>query len=195
MTPKGPVVEPLERARKLREEADIVMREIGLLEILSPYGRVVPTGSYFLDVMVFPDLDVYMPKVRLNELFTIGSRLARSPLVFQVVMEKDFQRMMDGGLYLKPRILYGDWGRPWKIDIWSMDNAALEERMAPMYRFREKMTPELREAIVRYKVSILTDEHRTPTYSGYHIYRAFLDEGLTDFQDVTHYLVEHGIQV
>jgi len=188
-------VEPLERARKLREEADIVMREIGLLEILSPYGRVVPTGSYFLDVMVFPDLDVYMPKVRLNELFTIGSRLARSPLVFQVVMEKDFQCMMDGGLYLKPRIRYGDWGRPWKIDIWSMDDAAVEERMAPMYRFREKMTPELREAILRYKVSILTDEHRTPTYSGYYVYRAFLDEGLTDPQDVTHYLVEHGIQM
>ena len=195
MTLKGPALEPLERARKLREEADVVMREIGLLEILNPYGRVVPTGSYFLDVMAVPDIDVYVPKVRLSELFTIGSRLARSPLVFQVVMEKDFQRMMDGGLYLKPRILYGDWGRPWKIDIWSMDNAALEERMAPMYRFREKMTPELREAIVRYKVSILTDEHRTPTYSGYHIYRAFLDEGLTDFQDVTHYLVEHGIQV
>ena len=67
--------------------------------------------------------------------------------------------------------------------------------MAPMHRFREKMTPELREAVQRYKVSILTDEHRTPSYSGYYIYRAFLDEGLWDPEDVTRYLVEHGIKM
>jgi hypothetical protein len=188
-------IDPLERARKLREEAGVVLREVGVLEILCPYGRIVPTGSYFLDVMAFPDIDLYMPKVRLSQIFAIGGRLARSPLVFQVVMEKDFQHTMAGGYYLKPRIRFGDWGRPWKIDIWSMDDAAIDERMAPMVRFREKMTPELREAILNYKASILTPELRTPTYSGYHIYRAFLDEGLSDPQDVTRYLVEHGIRM
>ncbi|HNS51980.1 MAG TPA: hypothetical protein PKO09_12460 [Anaerolineae bacterium] len=188
-------MDPLERARRLREEADTVMREIGVGEVLRPYGGFVPTGSYFLDVMAFPDIDLYMRKVDLSEVFAIGGLLARSPLVFQVVVEKDYLQTMAGGLYLKPRFRYGDWGRPWKIDIWSMDDTAIEERMAPMYGFREKMTPALREAILRYKNSILTPELRTPTYSGYYVYCAFLDEGLSEPEDVTRYLVEHGIRM
>jgi len=188
-------MDPLERARRLRVEADVVLREAGVLEALQPHGPVVPTGSYFLDVMAFPDIDLYIPAVSVEQLFSIGGQIARSPLVFQVVIEKDIDQTMAGGLYLKPRVRHGDWGRPWKVDIWSMEEAAIDEKMAPMYRFRDKMTPALREAIIRCKVSLLTSELRTPTYSGYWIYRAFLDEGLSDPADVTQYLVKHGIKV
>jgi hypothetical protein len=188
-------MDPLERARRLKEEADYVRRDVGVRDILRGCGRVVATGSYFLDVMVYPDIDLYISRVSLEQLFAIGAQLARSPLVFEVVFGKDHDEMMAGGLYLKPRIRYGDWGRPWKIDIWSLDEAAIDERMAPMLRFREKMTPELRVAILQYKISILTSSHRTPRYSGYWIYRAFLDEGISDPGEVTRFLVAHGIQM
>jgi len=186
---------PLERARRLEEEADFVLHEAGVHDALRTYGRVVPTGSYFLDLMVYPDIDLYISQVSLEQLFAIGAQLARSPLVFQVIFEKDFDQTMAGGFYLKPRIRYGDWGRPWKIDIWALDDAAIDERMAPMRRFQEKMTPPLREAILQYKVSILTSSQRTPMHSGYFIYRAFLDEGISDPGEVTRFLVEHGIQM
>ena len=63
---------PLERATKLRREADVVLGLINLYDILRPYGKVFPTGSFFLDVMVYPDIDLYITKINLNSYFTSG---------------------------------------------------------------------------------------------------------------------------
>ena len=67
--------------------------------------------------------------------------------------------------------------------------------MEEIRRFKEEMTAEVRERILRYKYSVLTENHRTPTYSGYHLCKAFIDEGLIDFGEVTEYLAERGICV
>jgi hypothetical protein len=187
--------DPLERSAALRQEADFILQEVRLHEILGPYGRIVPTGSYYLDIMIYPDIDLYISKVSIAELFAIGGQLATCDMVYQVVFEKSRTAGLPGGLYLKPRIEYGQWGRPWKIDIWSLDDKVIDQKMVDMLRFKQKMTAEVKERILRYKYSILTASHRTPMYSGYYICRAFIDEGLNDFEAVTHYLVEHGIQM
>lgn len=186
---------PIERASVLRQEADVVMREIGLLDLLSQYGEVTFSGSYFLDVMVYPDIDLYLSRVTVAQMFEIGGQLAESASVREVVFAKSSEPDLPGGLYLKPRVDYGNWGRLWKIDIWSLDDVIVEQQMRDMWRFKERMTPQLREQIVAYKVSVLTSAHRTPMYSGYFIYKAFFDEGMTDFAQVTQYLVEHGIRM
>ena len=191
----NPCADPIERASRLRQEADFVMQEVRVYEILSLYGRIVPIGSYFLDVMMYPDIDLYLSEVSMGQIFEIGSQLAHSEMVFQVVFEKSRTLDLPGGLYLKPRIDYGDWGRPWKIDIWSLADSVIDGKMKDMQRFKEKMTDRLREQILRYKYSILTEENRTPMYSGFFICKAFIDEGMSDFQDVTRYLVDHGIQM
>jgi hypothetical protein len=188
-------MDPLERSAALRQEADLVLRQIRLYEILEPYGRVVPTGSYYLDVMMYPDIDFYLSRVSIEELFAIGGRLAAWERVYQVVFERSRTAELPGGLYLKPRIAYGDWERPWKIDIWSLEDEVIDEKMADIIRFKQRMTAEVRERILRYKYSILTEGGRTPMYSGYHICRAFIDQGLTDFGEVTQYLIEHGIRM
>jgi hypothetical protein len=187
---------PLERAAKLRREADVVLGLINLYDILRPYGKVFPTGSFFLDLMVYPDMDLYITKVNLEQLFHIGAQIARCEFVIQVVFEKtDDPVLLPDGLYMKPRVKYGDWGRPWKIDIWSLEEKIIRDKMVEMRRFQAKLTPALRYEILSYKLSVMTSEKRTPPYSGYYIYKAFLDEGLSDHAKVTEYLITHGIKM
>jgi hypothetical protein len=98
-----------------------------------------------------------------------------------------------GRSVFETRIRYGRWGRPWKIDIWSLDEAVISQKMAEMEHFRTRLTPELRQKIIEYKMSIMTAQLRPPAYSGYYIYKAFIDEGLVEFESVTRYLTDHGI--
>jgi hypothetical protein len=188
-------LEPIGRAGKLKQEADFILQKVGVFDILHPYSRITPTGSYFLDVMAYPDIDLYISKVSIDQLFHIGGQLAKSDWVFRVEFEKSDDPRLPGGLYLKPRIAYGDWGRPWKIDIWSLEDKVIEQLMKPMLQFQSKMTAQLREQIIRYKISIMTEVNRTPMYSGYFICKAFIDEGMTEFQQVTAYLVANGIRM
>ena len=186
----------LTRTEKLMHEADMIMGMIRLDEILEPYGRWVLTGSYYLNVMVYPDLDIYITKVSLTQLFEIAAQIASCELVSQVVYEpSDDPEHMPGGLYLKTRLKYGDWGRPWKIDLWSLPEDVIRRKTAEMSHFLQKMTPHLREEIIRYKLSVMTAQKRTPVYSGYYIYKAFIDEGLADFENVTRYLISCGVQM
>ena len=190
-----PPMDPLKRAARLKREADFILQAVNLVEIVQPYGRITPTGSYYLDVMIYPDIDLYLSPVSIEALFAIGSQLAACDLVFQVVFEKSQTPRLPGGLYLKPRIRYGEWGRPWKIDIWSLADEVIDRQMAEIHRFKQAMTAEIQEQISRYKYAILTASQRTPMYSGYHICKAFIDEGLTDFQAVTAYLIAQGIRM
>jgi hypothetical protein len=90
-------VDPAERARKLRAEADLVLAEVKLDQVLRPYGRIVPTGSYFLDLMMYPDIDLYISTVSIDQLFQIGARLASAEKVFQVIFEKSTTPDLPGG--------------------------------------------------------------------------------------------------
>jgi hypothetical protein len=187
---------PLERSDKLRQEADLLLGFVRLNDILCPYGKIFYTGSYFLDVMVYPDIDLYISKVSIDELFEIGAQIAACELVIQVVYERSGDPVyLPDGLYLKSRLDYGEWGRPWKIDLWSLAEEVILRKMEDMQHFKVKMTPTLREQIIRYKLSVMIPQKRTPVYSGFFIYKAFIDEGITDFASVTRYLISHGIKM
>lgn len=188
-------IDPLERSKIIKREADALLEKGKVFQILTQYGKVVLTGSYFLDTMIYPDIDLHIPKVSIPTLLEIGGKLAEHELTIEVVFQKPKVVNLPGGLYLKARFDYGDWGRPWKLDIWSLDDSLIEEQISEMNRLKGKMTEELRETIIRYKYSVMTDQGRTPRYSGYFIYKALLDKEIRDFGEVTQYLVQNGIKM
>jgi len=186
---------PEERSRRLRKEADKVLAMVHLKRHCGPIGKIIPTGSYFLDCMMYPDIDVYMPFVPMEILFDIAIKLARYDCVKKINFEKGGPGDLAKGLYLKPIIEYGEWGRPWKIDIWSLPITIVEKKQTELEGFKHRMTPEHKKIILNYKFSVLTETKRTPLFSGFRIYQAVIDLGLKDFDKITQYLRKNGINV
>jgi hypothetical protein len=183
----------LERAHQLHREAGDLMQFLKIKDVLQPFGEVVPTGSYYLDLMIYPDLDLYVPKTTIPHIFETAGKMANSDKVIRVSFENELHPGLEGGLFLNFRVATGDWGRPWKVDIWWLEPAMITQKMEIMLHFKEKLTPDLRLSILRYKNSLMTKDRRTPMYSGYYIYKAFLDEGLSDPFEVTRYISSKGI--
>jgi hypothetical protein len=189
-------IEPLQRAALLKTEADRLLEHLGLAEMLQrASGRVDFTGSYLLDMMAYPDIDVMAGRASIEQVFAVGAQLARRPGVIELVFQPSRDPDLPGGLYLKPRVAWGDWGRPWKIDIWFLEEVIIERKLSEMRRFQAGLTPELRSLILSYKQSILTAERRTPMGSGYWIYRAVLEDGLRGFDELSAYLRAHQVEV
>jgi len=184
------------------------MKTIRLMEALQSSGEVFLTGSYFLDLMVYPDLDLYVSMTSIANIFAaagqmassdrvirVAGQMASSDRVIRVTFENEEHSILPGGLYLNLRVNIGDWGRPWKVDIWWLDKKLIQEKKEIMQRFKQLLTPDLREQIIRYKASLINSAGRTPQFSGYFVYKAFLDEGLRDPAEITGYLVANGINI
>jgi hypothetical protein len=186
---------PLERARRLRREADEVLDLLALPERCAHIGPLTPTGSYFLDVMMYPDVDLYLPHTSPERLMEVGAALSPLPCVKSIHFAKGGMGELKDGLYLRPMVEHGAWQRPWKIDIWSLPREVKAQRQTEMGTFKRSMTPEARAIILSYKYRTLTSEGRTPMFSGIHLYRAVIDCGLTTFEEISAYLRSQGVDV
>ena len=49
---------PHTRARRLRDDAERLLAVTGMVELLSRYGPVTPTGSFAYDLMTWRDIDL-----------------------------------------------------------------------------------------------------------------------------------------
>jgi len=186
---------PEERSRKLRQEADDVLNLIDLRRLAAPIGALTFTGSYHLDLMMYPDIDVNLPLTTPERLMSIGVELSKLPCVKKLRYLRGGEGPLKDGLYLKPEIEYGNWGRLWKIDIWSLPSSVLDRTQDEMADLKRRMTAAHRAIILDTKYRLLTDEGRTPIFSGIFIYRAVLNLGLNQEKDINAYLIDNGIDL
>jgi hypothetical protein len=186
---------PEERSRALRQQADEVLALIHLREHCAPIGSIIPTGSYFLDLMMYPDVDLYLPPTTSEKLLAVGAELSRYDCVRKLNFEKGGPGDLATGLYIKPVVAFGAWERPWKIDIWSLPLAVIEKKQAQLADLKRRMTEEHRRDILDCKARLLNAAGRTPMFSGIYIYRAIIDHGMKDPEQIIGFLRRNGIEV
>jgi hypothetical protein len=191
----------LEVAASLHAEATELVYKRGLHDALSSFGAVFYTGSFALDLMAWPDIDISLQLKpffhSIDKFFEVGNRVAECDNVVSMKFH-NFHKFpipeLPPGLYWNAKINRST-GPSWKIDIWSTDKKAADENRRDMERIKKSLTQETRKLILDVKYSLITDEGRTPVLSGYHIYQAVLVEGLKDREAIVKYLRDHGIDL
>src|SRR3989344_8786905 len=113
----------LGESKRIKEQADKIIKESGILGILKDYGEVKIGGSYALDVMLRPDLDLFVitQKHDWDKVLKISADIMKS----KYFREFDFVNWIDfddknidpiKGYYFQPWVPVDD--QLWKMDLW-----------------------------------------------------------------------------
>ncbi len=167
----------------LRQEADRLLAEFGLLEILREYGEPHVIGSVSMDLMAWPDLDIDVLNTGmcLEKLHRLtGTLLERfSPVWYEAKEELTDEGKTVWFHGLETEIT----GTRWNIDIWFFDKETIEKAETYCTEIREKVrrNPALREAILTLKKELLSRGlYSFEKYHSMDVYKAVLELGICD---------------
>lgn len=194
---------PISISKSLRKEAEHVIYKNGLNDILNSYGDIFYTGSYHLDLMIWPDIDIHMAlksdPYSIKTFFQLGSKIAAFPGVFSMKFNNciilPLHETAPKGLYWKTYIDRGQARKPWKIDLWAFSPEAIRKSREEMKEILKRLDRQKREQIIELKHSLLIEDDRTPIFSGYHIYQAVLFKNMKKRKDIIDYLKKQGVNV
>jgi len=173
---------------QLRDEADRLLKECSLPELLADYASWFIGGSYNYGLMCWRDLDVYVldPQHDLRRCFEIGyqvtQRLSATKSRFTNNVGAD-----PNGLYWGIKL--GDERQgAWKLDLWFLDAAGYEKHSKYCDDLRLRLTLETRSAIVEIKEAYWQRREYRDTITSDLIYRAVLDHDVRTVHDLERFL-------
>jgi hypothetical protein len=176
----------------IKGEADGILYENGLIDILSSFGKPHVHGSYLLDLMTWRDLDIYLQvdNISTTEFFKLGERICGSFSPIKMSFRDELKAKTKG----LPKGLY--WGvylgneraGAWKIDIWAVSLSECERLLQYCSSIKQKLTAEGAQRIVAIKAGCWQDPEFRRSYSSSDIYKAVLDNNVTSIEEFKEYL-------
>jgi len=177
-----------ERAAQIRREGDTVLHERGLFAMARRLGETFVGGSYFFDLMVWRDLDLYIkaPDVSIGDFFSLGAAVTERFGAWKSFFT-DNRACDPSGLYWGIRL--GDLRQgAWKFDIWAVDAARFDHTVLQAHQFVDRLTADSRDAILRIKAQYWDDPRYRGTITSAAIYEAVLDSGVRTVADFETYM-------
>ncbi len=186
----------LEESKKVKEQADRLLSQSRILEILKPYGELKIGGSYALDCMLRPDIDIFVI-VKEHDYGKV-MEIQRSIMETRFFREFDFVNWVD---FEDPEIMdakeyyFQPWtpfeGVLWKLDV-SMFTPEYDRSVELTDRFTTLLEAEpddtKRIAILEIKAAMRDGKKYRSGVDGKLIYQAVLDNGILSPADFEEFL-------
>lgn len=174
--------------RTMRENADRILRDMGLLERLGEIGAPHVIGSYRMDMMAWNDLDIDVENgdMSIDKLYELTDYMIRT---FRPKWYEAKEEITDEGktVWFQGAEAVID-GELWNFDIWFFDRETIHkaERYCDGVMARAAGIPGARESIIGIKRDLL--ERRLygfgeGKYTSMDVYRAVLEQGITDAEE------------
>lgn len=172
--------DPLAISTKFKSEADEIFQQTKLLDVLSAYGTVHIIGSYVLDVMARPDLDIFVTASEndLQKAKAIMHQILDLDYFYEIAFADHVAVQLWSnirGYYIQPHKLIGD--HDWKLDIWLSTDEFFNNKTQEYLTRLEKSdkTAELRAKIIELKLHFRNGEKYRDKINGEKIYKTVLD--------------------
>ena len=173
--------EIVKHSRMLRREATELLDKEGLLSMLKAVGTTQVIGSYALDTMTWPDIDISMnlPDAQNVEVFfelakSIATKFEITKMSYSNHNIRNFPGF-DHGLYWGILLRYA--GREWKVDLWGYNDTDYQRHITEANELSCQLQQADHLAILRIKHVICQHpDYRGNVYNSMAIYRAVLED-------------------
>jgi len=174
-------------ASSLKAEAESIIDELALLDLLTPYGDARVVGSVALDLIVKLDIDIHV-LTGTDDLLGVAQDACRHLLEEARIREV---RMSDyrerHGIKLGIDSYPGPSGN-WSIDIWITDRVETNG-FATVENLQRQLTDEHRQAIIQIKREFHAQGELRDGLSSL-IYEAVLDNGVRGVEEFRRFVLE-----
>lgn len=192
----------MKKSKELSHKAKIFLLDKNIESILSAYGRVVYTGSYAADLMVWPDIDIQLilpdNANKLDTILEISKTFLNDSDLKDVKLinfEKRNQKGMPIGMYLGMHLYSKSENIMWKIDVWSLETEHYLRDVEFQKEIMTRLTPELKELIIAWKYKLMGKDDRVPHLGSYALYKGVLFNSLTTDDAIIEHLLRSGVEL
>jgi hypothetical protein len=176
---------------RLQRSARLQIEELGLHNLLSPFGRVAIVGSVATGLMTWPDIDIEVA----GEQFPSKKDLSpiEKALSVRGIEEVSFIDNRDNLTSHLPKGMYLGFKKQvgavlWKIDIWFIEANSQNSAIKDSSWIMDALTPEKKTIILTIKNQIAHDPTYRKSIFSLDIYKAVLLSGVSDLAGFKEYL-------
>jgi hypothetical protein len=179
--------ESKQHSQKIKEEADKLLSETKLYELLGQFGKVELGGSYAYDLMVDRDLDfgVAVESITPEIKSRIASLFASQTWAYSVNMTDrvNFEPLSNLGA---PRGLFLGLTIPFPKDRWNIDVWFLVEEELPTDELADliaKASQEQKDTILQIKYELLNNSQKEKGITSAEVYKAVLKDSISSTKE------------